>query len=193
MRIGAGLLAASLALCAAGDARAQADPAKQGELVFHIGGCTHCHTAKDGQPLAGGDPLVTPFGTFHPPNITPDPKHGIGGWTEAQFIRAMREGRSPSGAPYYPAFPYTSYTRMTDEDLLALKAYLDTVPAVPQASRGHELAFPFNQRWGIRLGSGRSSRPSASCRSRTRARRGTAAPSVARPGPLPPNATRRAT
>ncbi len=130
-----------------------ADPAlvARGEQVFNIGGCTNCHTAKDGQLLAGGDPLVTPFGTFHPPNITPDPAHGIGGWTDAQFITAMREGRSPSGAAYYPAFPYTSYTRMTDEDLLALKAYLDTVPPSPQAGRPHELGFPFNQRWGIRF------------------------------------------
>jgi mono/diheme cytochrome c family protein len=130
-----------------------ADPAliARGEQVFHIGGCTNCHTAKNGQMLAGGDPLVTPFGNFYPPNITPDPTTGIGGWTEAQFIRAMREGRSPSGAPYYPSFPYTSYTRMTDEDLLALKAYLDGVPRVQQARREHDLGFPFNQRWGIRL------------------------------------------
>jgi mono/diheme cytochrome c family protein len=134
-------------------AASAADPAliARGEQVFHIGGCTNCHTAKNGQLLAGGDPLATPFGTFHPPNITPDPTTGIGGWTEAQFIRAMREGRSPSGAPYYPAFPYTSYTRMSDEDLSALKAYLDTVPPVQQPRHDHELSFPFNQRWGIRL------------------------------------------
>ena len=68
-----------------------------------------------------------------------------------QFIRAMREGRDPEGWPLYPAFPYTSYTRMTDEDLAALKAYLDALPAVSQASKPHELWFPFNLRWGLYL------------------------------------------
>jgi mono/diheme cytochrome c family protein len=130
-----------------------ADPAliARGEQVFNIGGCTNCHTAQGGQLLAGGAPLVTPFGTFHPPNITPDPTHGIGGWTQEQFNTAMREGRAPSGAAYYPAFPYTSYTRMTDEDLAALKAYLDSLPPSAQPRREHELGFPYNQRWGIRL------------------------------------------
>ena len=66
--------------------------------------------------LAGGDPLVTPFGSFYPPNITPDPDTGIGKWSEADFGRAMRNGRGPDGSPLYPAFPYTSYTRITDED-----------------------------------------------------------------------------
>lgn len=136
---------------AVGADAADPDLLAKGEQVFHIGGCTNCHTAKDGPILAGGDPLVTPFGTFHPPNITPDPTHGIGGWTQAQFITAMREGRSPSGAPYYPAFPYTSYTRMNDADLVALKAYLDSLPPVAQPRRPHELGFPFNQRWGIRF------------------------------------------
>jgi mono/diheme cytochrome c family protein len=149
VRIRAGLLAASLAFCAAGDARAQADPAKQGELIFNIGGCTSCHTAKGGQLLAGGDPLRTPFGSFYPPNITPDPETGIGGWSEADLARAMREGKAPDGTPFYPSFPYTSYTHLTDEDVRALKAYLDTVPPVRQPSKPHELGFPYSQRWGL--------------------------------------------
>ncbi len=128
----------------------QGRPAR-GELLFHIGGCTNCHTAKNGALLAGGDPIVSPFGDFHAPNITPDPETGIGGWTLEQFIRAMREGRDPEGWPLYPAFPYTSYTRMTDEDLAALKAYLDGLPAVSQASKPHDLWFPFNLRWGLYL------------------------------------------
>lgn len=149
MRLPALLLITALVAPAAG----AADPAlvARGELLFAIGGCTNCHTAKDGPLLAGGEPLATPFGIFHPPNITPDPKSGIGGWTDADFIRAMREGRAPDGSAYYPSFPYTSYTRMSDEDLVALKAYLDTVPAVERTSPDHELGFPFNQRWGIRL------------------------------------------
>lgn len=130
---------------------ADADRLARGELLFNIGGCTNCHTAKDGPQLAGGDPIKSPFGTFYAPNITPDPETGIGGWNEADFIRAMREGKSPAGAPYYPAFPYTSYTRMSEADLTALKAYLDTLPPRRQESRPHELPFPYNQRWGMHL------------------------------------------
>jgi mono/diheme cytochrome c family protein len=151
-RIAIGALAVALAALAGASARA-ADPGlvARGELLFHIGGCTNCHTAKNGPFLAGGDPIVSPFGTFHAPNITPDPETGIGRWSEDDFVRAMREGVSPDGEPYYPAFPYTSYTRVSEDDLRALKAYLDTVPPVRQASRPHELPFPFDQRWGMRL------------------------------------------
>lgn len=132
-------------------ARAQDDQRARGELVFNLGGCAGCHTARGGAPLAGGDPLRTPFGIFYAPNITPDPTHGIGGWTEAQFSAALREGRGPDGSPYYPAFPYTSYTGLIDEDVRALKAYLDAVPPSPQPSRPHELGFPYDQRWGLHL------------------------------------------
>ena len=120
-------------------------------MLFHIGGCTNCHTAKGGELLAGGDAISTPFGDFYAPNITPDPTTGIGGWSDADFIRAMREGVGPDGRPYYPAFPYTSFTRMADEDLIALKAYLDTLATVDRPSRPHALWFPFNLRWGMWL------------------------------------------
>lgn len=130
---------------------ADAELVAQGELLFHIGGCTNCHTAKEGPPLAGGDPIDSPYGRFVAPNITPDPETGIGGWSEEDFVRAMREGRAPDGSPYYPAFPYTSYTRMSDADLRALKAYLDTVPPVRRESPPHDLSFPYDQRWGLRL------------------------------------------
>jgi mono/diheme cytochrome c family protein len=143
----------ALAVLAAAPAAAQAgagvDPARlaRGERLFNIGGCTNCHTAKNGPLLAGGDPIQSPYGTFNAPNITPDPETGIGGWSKADFIRAMQRGMAPDGQRYYPAFPYTSYTRMGEEDLEALKDYLDTVPPVRQPSRPHELSFPFNQRW----------------------------------------------
>ena len=152
MRHLSSLAVAAILAWAAAPAQA-ADPGTlaRGELLFHIGGCTNCHTAKDGALLAGGDAIASPFGNFYAPNITPDPETGIGRWSEADFVHAMREGRGPDGAPFYPAFPYTSYTRMSDGDLAALKAYLDTVPPVRQASRPHELPFPFNQRWGMYL------------------------------------------
>jgi mono/diheme cytochrome c family protein len=123
----------------------------RGELVFHVGGCTNCHTSKDGPALAGGAAIASPYGSFYAPNITPDPETGIGGWSEADFVRAMREGVAPDGSAYYPAFPYTSYTRMSDEDLKALWAYLGTVAPVRQPSKPHDLSFPFNLRWGMRL------------------------------------------
>ncbi|GBD44552.1 Gluconate 2-dehydrogenase cytochrome c subunit [bacterium HR40] len=141
--------AATLATVAAG--AATVDPAARGETLFHIGGCVNCHTAKGGATLAGGDPLRTPFGTFHPPNITPDPETGIGSWTLADFVRAMREGRAPDGMPYYPAFPYTSYHRLTDEDLADLFAYVRSLPPVQKRTPDHDLRFPYNLRFGLYL------------------------------------------
>jgi mono/diheme cytochrome c family protein len=136
---------------AATPAAAESSPAARGEALFHIGGCTNCHTAKGGQLLAGGDAIRTPFGAFYAPNITPDATTGIGAWSDADFIRAMREGVGRDGRPYYPAFPYTSFTHMTDEDLRRLKAYLDTIAPVSQPSHAHELWFPFSLRWGMWL------------------------------------------
>lgn len=151
MRGGAWLAAplALLTLLAGDGARAQEDEAARGELLFNIGGCANCHTAKGGPTLAGGDPIPTPYGTFYGPNITPDPDTGIGGWTTADLARALRQGKSPQGSPYYPAFPYTSYTLLSDADIAALKAYLDGVEPVNQASRPHELRFPYNIRQGL--------------------------------------------
>ncbi len=127
------------------------DPVAAGALVAAIGGCTNCHTRENGPAMAGGDPLVTPYGTFFAPNITADPETGIGDWSLADFRRAMREGRAPDGTPYYPAFPYTSYHRMTDEDLAALFAYLRSLPAVRSPSPPHELRFPYRFRSGLSL------------------------------------------
>ncbi|MEK9134123.1 MAG: hypothetical protein AAB333_04605, partial [Pseudomonadota bacterium] len=81
---------------------------RQGEYLFRAAGCANCHTDEKnkGAPLAGRRALKTPFGTFYSPNITPDPETGIGRWSEADFVRALREGISPEGGHYYPAFPY---------------------------------------------------------------------------------------
>jgi mono/diheme cytochrome c family protein len=126
-----------------------AGDAERGAYVFHAGGCESCHTVKDGPQLAGGLRLATPFGTFVVPNITPDRTTGIGGWSEQQFIRAMTDGIAPDGSPYYPAFPFTSYARMTEQDLRDLKAWLDTVPAAVNATPPHELDFPYGVRFGL--------------------------------------------
>ena len=135
----AGLLA-GLLLCTV-SASAQDDLVAQGEYLANAGGCGSCHS-EEGQPeMSGGGPLESPFGTFYAPNITPDADTGIGGWSEAEFIRAFREGVSPGGSHYYPAFPYTAYTGMTDADLKALKAYLDAMPAVKRENRDHELVW----------------------------------------------------
>ncbi len=124
--------------------------AEHGAYVFTSAGCASCHTMeKGGAFLAGGRELKTDFGSFFTPNITPDTETGIGGWSDKDFLRAMREGVSPEGDHYYPTFPYTSYSRMSDEDLLDLKAYLATVPAVRNEVRDHDLHFPFNIRMSM--------------------------------------------
>ncbi|MFN4087500.1 MAG: c-type cytochrome [Alphaproteobacteria bacterium] len=135
---------------AAGSVVAQeADAAGHGEVLFKTSGCANCHTDArgGGRPLAGGLALATPFGTFYAPNITPDAEHGIGSWSDADFVRAMRDGVAPDGSHYYPAFPYTSYTRMSDEDMLAIKRHIFAMEPVAEPSRPHDLSFPFSQRW----------------------------------------------
>jgi mono/diheme cytochrome c family protein len=118
-----------------------------GELIYHAGGCASCH----GEDLAGGLEMHTPFGTFHVPNISPDPVAGIGGWSSLDLANAMLRGVSPDGRHYYPAFPFASYTRMAPEDVVDLKAYLDTFEARDKRIPGHEIGFPWNLRRGIGL------------------------------------------
>jgi mono/diheme cytochrome c family protein len=128
--------------------------AKRGEYLVRAGGCIACHTAeqtlKDKGPiLGGGRALKTPFGTFHGPNISKDPVHGIGKWTDAEFVHAFRAGRAPSGHNYYPAFPYTSFSGVEDRDLLDIKAYIFTLPAQPNTNKPHVISFPYNVRFGL--------------------------------------------
>ncbi len=121
----------------------------KGAYLTAAGGCYGCHTdvKNDGEPFAGGRPLETPFGIFYTPNITGDPETGIGRWTDEEFLKAVKEGIGPSGHPYFPAFPYTSYTKMTDEDALAIKAHLMSLPPVVQENRSHDVSPPFSWRW----------------------------------------------
>ena len=141
----AGLLLLGAALAAS----AQQGDAKRGLYLSQAAGCLGCHTEdkENAQPYAGGRALKTPFGTFFGPNITPHPQAGIGRWSEQDFIRALREGRRPDGAHYFPAFPYPSFTRINDTDLRDLWAYLRSLPPSSRASEAHELRFPFGWRW----------------------------------------------
>ena len=126
--------------------------AKRGEYLAKAGGCLGCHTEEKEKaaPFAGGRALKTPFGTFYGPNITPHPEAGIGKWSEADFMRAMREGRRPDGANYFPAFPYPSFTLVTDADLRDLWAFLRSLPANARASEPHDLGFLY--RWRFMVG-----------------------------------------
>ena len=123
--------------------------AGNGAQVFFAGGCASCHKAKDSDDpsiLPGGQRFVTAFGTFIAPNISPDPIYGLGEWTLGDFGSAVLNGTSPDGRHYYPAFPYTTYTRMTDQDVVDLWAYMQTLPSSDIASLDHEVGFPFNIR-----------------------------------------------
>lgn len=107
----------------------------RGEVLVGLGGCKSCHTGEGTAPFAGGHAIQTTFGTFYGTNITPHPTAGIGAWSDADFLRAMRHGRAPDGRRYWPAFPYASYTQMHDEDLLAIKAFLFSVPPDPRPNQ----------------------------------------------------------
>jgi mono/diheme cytochrome c family protein len=125
-----------------------------GETMFWAGGCASCHATPkqdDKKRLGGGLRLGSPFGTFVVPNISPDPAHGIGAWSELEFAKAMLRGVGRGGEHLYPAFPYTSYQRMALADVRDLFAYLKTLPPEATPSQPHEVGFPFNIRRGLGL------------------------------------------
>jgi mono/diheme cytochrome c family protein len=154
------------ALMLSGSASAQTPNAadkpdvERGRYLYTAGGCASCHAAPaspkcddpkitDEFKPVGGRCLKTNFGTFYVPNITPDKASGIGGWTAQNFIDAMKKGKSPSGSNLYPAFPYTSYQRMTRGDLLDLWAFLQSLEPIGSSVPGHDLSFPYNFRFGL--------------------------------------------
>ncbi|CNI01862.1 putative cytochrome C [Yersinia frederiksenii] len=143
------LLLLALGYAASGSASADADLIARGEYLTKAADCVACHTTKDGKPFAGGLAFKTPMGTLYSPNITPDKATGIGSWTDEEFLRALHEGKGKNGENLYPAFPYTSYTLLKDDDVKAIKAYLFSLPAVHQPNRENDMPFPFNQRWGL--------------------------------------------
>jgi mono/diheme cytochrome c family protein len=126
------------------------DLIQRGKYLADIGDCGACHTLPgSGAMLAGGRPIETPFGTLLGPNITPDPETGIGAWTDDEFINSLTKGTGRNGAHLYPAMPYTYMTRITREDALAIRAYLNTIPAVRNPVQPNQLPFPFDVRAGL--------------------------------------------
>lgn len=123
----------------------------RGEAVFWASGCASCHMAAEAKDaaqlvLTGGQRFPSDFGTFVAPNISPDPTHGIGGWTVLDLANALMRGVSPEGEHYYPALPYASYAKMQVQDVADLHAFLQTLPPDATPSQPHELAFPFSRR-----------------------------------------------
>jgi len=121
---------------------------KHGEYLVKMADCFTCHTneSEHGKAFAGGLKIDTPFGSLYAPNITPDKTTGIGNWSDQDFVRAVREGIAPNRSYYYPVFPYNYFNKMSKQDILDIKAYLDVIPAVQQQNHKQEMNWPFNYR-----------------------------------------------
>ena len=127
--------------------QAQADDAvSRGRYLAILGDCAGCHTRAHGAAYAGGVSFPSPFGTIYSTNITPDPATGIGKWSEQEFYRAMHDGIRRDGKHLYPAFPYPWFTKVSREDVRAIKAFLDTLTPVRQENKPTELSWPLNVR-----------------------------------------------
>jgi len=141
---------------ASGEVHAQSkvEPAAEdiarGKALTEAGDCASCHTADPAKPFAGGKRIDTPFGGIHSPNLTPDRTTGLGAWSDDDFYRALRFGVARDGSPYYPAFPYPNFTKLTRQDIFAIRAYLATLTPVSNSPRPPELRFPFNYRFVMR-------------------------------------------
>ncbi|MCA6125856.1 cytochrome c [Bradyrhizobium sp. WSM 1704] len=151
MRRAAVVTLAGLLLCAAFASRACAaesseDVIARGKALTIAGDCASCHTADPAKPFAGGKRIETPFGAVFSPNLTPDRDTGIGGWSDEDFVRALRSGVSPDGTHYYPAFPYPYFTRLIRGDMLAIRAYLATLAPVANKAPPPQLRWPLNYR-----------------------------------------------
>ena len=128
---------------------ANADLVTRGEYLARAADCEVCHTAPGEAANAGGLAIPLPFGTLYSTNITADKETGIGDYSDADFLNAVQRGIRKDGTRLYPAMPYASYTYMTDADVLAIKAYLLSRPAVHAGNRADTLGFPYNQRWSM--------------------------------------------
>ena len=119
---------------------------ERGRYLAVLGDCAACHTAPGGHPFAGGLALETPFGKIITANITPDRETGIGSWTNEEFLSALHVGRGHNGKRLYPAMPYPAYTKLSDDDVLAIRTYLETVEPARNPVNSNQLSFPFNIR-----------------------------------------------
>lgn len=124
---------------------------QRGEYLAAAGNCMSCHTSDEGSPFAGGLEFETPFGTIYSTNITSDPQTGLGEWSLEDFFRAMRYGQTPDGTHLYPVFPYTSFAKVSDEDIAAIYAYIKTIAPVSYTPPENDLGFPYSQRWALGL------------------------------------------
>ena len=193
------LLSCALLLAGSAAARAQYPDKQSFEVIEHgrymasAADCTACHTAPGGRPFAGGGALETPFGILLAPNISSDIATGIGGWTDDQFVNAVQVGIGHGGIHLYPAMPYTYYTKMTREDVIAIRAYLDTVEPVRNLVQANQLPFPSisGRRWWA--GTRCTSRRASSSRIPARRRNGTAARISSKASNIAACATRRRT
>jgi mono/diheme cytochrome c family protein len=138
-------------LCAAFNCCARAEPPSpeivaRGKALVDAADCASCHTADPSKPFVGGKRIDTPFGGIFSPNLTPDRDTGLGAWTDDEFYRALHEGVTRNGARYYPAFPYPNFTKITRDDVMAIRAYLATLPPVRNTAPPPQLRFPLNYR-----------------------------------------------
>jgi mono/diheme cytochrome c family protein len=131
------------------DVRPTAELVTRGEYLAKAADCAACHSVPDGKPFTGGLSFKLPFGTIYSTNITADKETGIGTWSDDDFVRALHQGVAKDGSYLYPAFPYTSYTGLSREDAVAIKAYLFSLPPEHAPARPNELPFPFDQRWTL--------------------------------------------
>ena len=130
--------------------RTDAEDIARGKALTEAGDCASCHTADPAKPFAGGKRIDTPFGGIYSPNLTPDRETGLGAWSDDDFYSALRFGVARDGSRYYPAFPYPNFTKLTRQDIFAIRAYLATLTPVSNAPRAPELRFPFNYRFVMR-------------------------------------------
>ena len=156
---------ATLVLCSAfdlGEARAEpsAETVARGRLLTDAADCGSCHTADPSKPFAGGKRIETPFGGVYSANLTPDRDTGLGAWSDDDFVRALRYGVAPDGSRYYPAFPYPHFTKMIRPDVLAIRAYLETLPPVRNTPPPPQLRWPLNYRVLMRAWNAAFFRPS---------------------------------
>ncbi len=149
---GAAALLFTSALAVAGESDPQDfTQIKNGQYLAILSDCASCHTVPGHRRFAGGLPIETPFGNIVAPNITPDRETGVGAWSDDEFDAAVRRGVRRDGALLYPAMPYNADTKMTREEVLAIRAYLNTVEPVHHAVVANTLPFPFNVRFAMRV------------------------------------------